>query len=41
MKPPEGQLPLEQTKPLLPQDLADYEKASASFPERFDSFFKT
>ena len=41
VKPPEGQLPLEQTKPLLPQDLADYEKASASFPERFDSFFKT
>jgi iron(III) transport system substrate-binding protein len=38
--PPEGQLPLEQTKPLLPQDLSDYEKASANFPEHFDSFFK-
>jgi iron(III) transport system substrate-binding protein len=38
--PPEGQLPLEQTNPLLPQDLSDYEKASANFPEHFDSFFK-
>jgi len=38
--PPEGQWPLEQTKPLLPQDLADYEKASQNFPEHFDSFFK-
>ena len=28
------------TKPLLPQDLADYEKAAVGFPERFDSFFK-
>jgi iron(III) transport system substrate-binding protein len=41
VKPPEGQLPLEQTKPLLPQDLGEYERASASFPERFDSFFKS
>ncbi len=41
VKPPEGQLPLEQTKPLLPKDLADYEKASMSFPEHFDSLFKT
>lgn len=40
VKPPEGQLPLEQTKPLLPKDLADYERASANFPEHFDSFFK-
>jgi iron(III) transport system substrate-binding protein len=41
VKPPEGQLPLEQTRPLLPRDLDDYEKASASFPERFDSYFKS
>ncbi|HVM78438.1 MAG TPA: extracellular solute-binding protein [Stellaceae bacterium] len=39
--PPERQLPLAETKPLLPQDLADYEKASANFPEHFDSIFKT
>ena len=38
--PPEGQLPLAETKPLLPQDLADYERASANFPEHFDSLFK-
>jgi len=37
---PEGQLPLAETKPLLPQNLADYERASASFPEHFDSLFK-
>jgi iron(III) transport system substrate-binding protein len=40
VKPPEGQWPLDETKPLLPQDLADYEQASANFPEHFDSFFK-
>jgi len=39
--PPEGQRPLAETKPLLPQDLADYEKASANFPEHFDTLFKT
>ncbi len=39
--PPEGQRPLPETKPLLPQDLPDYEKASANFPEHFDSLFKT
>ncbi|HXA71700.1 MAG TPA: extracellular solute-binding protein [Stellaceae bacterium] len=39
--PPEGQRPLAETKPLLPQDMADYEKASANFPEHFDSLFKT
>ena len=38
--PPAGQRPLAETKPLVPKDLADYEKASASFPEHFDSFFK-
>ena len=38
--PPQGQLPLAETKPLLPKDLADYEKASGNFPERFDSYFK-
>jgi iron(III) transport system substrate-binding protein len=40
VKPPEGQRPLDETKPLLPKDLADYEQASANFPEHFDSFFK-
>lgn len=40
MKPPEGQLPLDQAKPLVPKDLADYEKASANFPAHFDSIFK-
>ena len=40
MKPPEGQLPIEQAKPLVPKDLADYEKASANFPAHFDSIFK-
>lgn len=39
--PPENQRPLAETKPLLPQDMADYEKASANFPEHFDSLFKT
>ncbi len=39
--PPEGQRALADTKPLLPQDLPDYEKASANFPEHFDSLFKT
>jgi len=38
--PPAGQLPLAETKPLLPQNLADYERASTSFPEHFDSLFK-
>ena len=38
--PPAGQRLLTDTKPLLPQDLADYERASANFSEHFDSFFK-
>jgi len=38
--PPEGQLPFSETQPLFPQDLADYEKASAEFPEHFDALFK-
>jgi iron(III) transport system substrate-binding protein len=38
--PPEGQRPLAETHPLLPQDLDDYERAAANFPEHFDSFFK-
>ena len=40
VSPPEGQPPLADTKPLLPQDLADYERAAVNFPEHFDSFFK-
>jgi len=39
--PPENQRPLAETKPLLPQDMADYEKASANFPEHFDALFKS
>jgi iron(III) transport system substrate-binding protein len=38
--PPEGQRPLADTKPLLPKDLDDYERAAANFPEHFDAFFK-
>ncbi|MBV9248290.1 MAG: extracellular solute-binding protein [Acetobacteraceae bacterium] len=37
---PDRQLPYAETKPLLPQDLADYERAAANFPEHFDSIFK-
>jgi iron(III) transport system substrate-binding protein len=37
---PTGQLPFAETRPLFPQDLADYEKASTNFPEHFDSIFK-
>jgi hypothetical protein len=38
--PPAGQLPLDQTKPLVPSNLADYEKAAANFPETFDDLFR-
>lgn len=38
--PPAGQRPLDQTRPLLPKDNADYEKAAANFPAHFDSLFK-
>jgi iron(III) transport system substrate-binding protein len=38
--PPSGQRPLDETKPLLPKDAADYEKFSANFPAHFDSLFK-
>jgi iron(III) transport system substrate-binding protein len=38
--PPAGQRPFAEAKPLLPQDLADYEQAAAHFPEHFDSIFK-
>lgn len=38
---PAGQLPLAETKPLLPTDLADYEKAAQSFPETFEKYFKS
>ncbi len=38
--PAAGQLPLEQAKPLVPKDLADYERAAARFPETFDDLFK-
>ncbi|HEX4524496.1 MAG TPA: extracellular solute-binding protein [Casimicrobiaceae bacterium] len=37
---PAGQLPLAETKPLLPTDLADYEKAAQNFPETFEKYFK-
>jgi iron(III) transport system substrate-binding protein len=36
-----GQTPLAEAKPLLPQDLDDYEKASRDFPETFDRYFKS
>lgn len=36
-----GQTPLADTKPLVPKDLDDYEKASRSFPETFDRYFKS
>lgn len=39
VRPPEGQRPLAQTKPLVPSNLADYERASAAFPETFDALF--
>ena len=38
--PPQGQLPLDQTKPLRPKDLLAYEAAVSTFPERFDALFK-
>ena len=37
---PPGQRPLAETKPLLPSDLADYQRASAVFPQHFDSIFR-
>jgi iron(III) transport system substrate-binding protein len=37
---PAGQLALAQTKPLLPNDLADYEAAAQNFPETFERYFK-
>jgi iron(III) transport system substrate-binding protein len=37
---PAGQLALAQTKPLLPNDLADYEAAAQNFPEKFERYFK-
>jgi iron(III) transport system substrate-binding protein len=40
MKPPSGQKPYDEAKPLTPKDLADYEKASANFPAHFDSIYK-
>lgn len=36
-----GQTPLADARPLLPKDLDDYEKASQSFPETFDRYFKS
>ncbi len=38
---PAGQVPLVDTKPLLPTDLADYEAAAQNFPETFDRYFKS
>jgi iron(III) transport system substrate-binding protein len=40
MKPPAGQLPMDQAKPLTPKNLDAYEKASADFPAHFDTLFK-
>ncbi len=37
---PPGQKPLAETNPLVPKDLADYERAAANFPETFDDLFK-
>jgi iron(III) transport system substrate-binding protein len=41
VRPPAGQLPLAETKPLLPTDLADYEAAAQRFPETFETYFKS
>lgn len=41
IKAPDGQRDFADTKPFLPTDLADYEKASANFPAHFDSLFKS
>jgi iron(III) transport system substrate-binding protein len=38
---PAGQLPLADTKPLLPTDFADYEAAAEKFPETFDRYFNS
>jgi len=38
---PAGQVPLPDTKPMLPTDLADYEKAAQNFPETFERYFKS
>jgi iron(III) transport system substrate-binding protein len=38
---PAGQLSLQEAKPLLPADLADYEKAAQTFPETFERYFKS
>ncbi|MCC7276670.1 MAG: extracellular solute-binding protein [Alphaproteobacteria bacterium] len=40
VKAPPGQKALADTKPLIPTDLADYEKAAAAFPQKFESWFK-
>ncbi|MBV8914870.1 MAG: extracellular solute-binding protein [Acetobacteraceae bacterium] len=39
-RPPPGQLPLAETKPMIPTDLRDYEQAAQHFPETFDDLFK-
>jgi hypothetical protein len=36
-----GQKPLDETKPLVPTDLADYEAAAQNFPDTFDRYFKS
>lgn len=41
MSTPAGQLPLAQTKPLLPNDLVEYEAAAQNFPETFERYFKS
>jgi iron(III) transport system substrate-binding protein len=40
IRPPPGQLPLAETKPLLPTDFSDYERAAQNFPETFEKYFK-
>lgn len=41
VKPPAGLPTLAEAKPMVPKDLADYERAAAQFPETFDDLFKT
>jgi iron(III) transport system substrate-binding protein len=36
-----GQKPLAETKPLTPQDLADYERFVANFPDHYNDLFKS
>jgi iron(III) transport system substrate-binding protein len=40
VKPPPGQKPLSEARPLLPTDMADYLRASADFPRHFEELFR-